>query len=95
MQHLKFVTILTLIALFVSGFWSGKSPKEVKEESRNERVERIKTSNETLQLLYKYAPEAKNIILRSYGYATFSNIGVITPPPNNLKNQQAYLTLGC
>lgn len=76
MQHLKFVTILTLIALFVSGFWSGKSPKEVKEESRNERVERIKTSNETLQLLYKYAPEAKNIILRSYGYATFSNIGV-------------------
>lgn len=76
MQHLKFVTILTLIALFVSGFWSGKSPKEVKEESRNERVERIKTSNETLQLLYKYAPEAKNIILRSYGYATFSNVGV-------------------
>jgi len=76
MQHLKFVTILTLIALFVSGFWSGKSPKEVKEESRNERVERIKTSNETLQLLYKYAPEAKNMILRSYGYATFSNIGV-------------------
>lgn len=76
MQHLKFVTILTLIALFMSGFWSGKSPKEVKEESRNERVERIKTSNETLQLLYKYAPEAKNIILRSYGYATFSNIGV-------------------
>lgn len=76
MQHLKFVTILTLIALFMSGFWSGKSPKEVKEESRNERVERIKTSNETLQLLYKYAPEAKNMILRSYGYATFSNIGV-------------------
>lgn len=76
MQHLKFVTILTLIALFVSGFWSGKSPKEVKEESRNERVERIKTSNETLQLLYKYAPEAKNMILRSYGYATFSNVGV-------------------
>lgn len=76
MQHLKFVTILTLIALFMSGFWSGKSPKEVKEESRNERVERIKTSNETLQLLYKYAPEAKNMILRSYGYATFSNVGV-------------------
>ena len=20
---------------------------------------------------------------------------IITPPPNNLKNQQAYLTLGC
>ena len=23
------------------------------------------------------------------------NINIITPPPNNLKNQQAYLTLGC
>jgi lipid-binding SYLF domain-containing protein len=26
--------------------------------------------------LYKYAPEAKNMILNSYGYATFSNVGV-------------------
>ena len=25
----------------------------------------------------------------------FTNIDIITPPPNNLKNQQAYLTLGC
>lgn len=76
MQHFKLVAILAFAVMIFSGFWSGKSPREVKEESRQERVERIKTSNETLQLLYKYAPEAKNVILRSYGYATFSNIGV-------------------
>ena len=26
---------------------------------------------------------------------TISGESIITPPPNNLKNQQAYLTLGC
>ncbi len=76
MQYFKLVLGLVLFSLIFSGFWSGKSPREVKEESRQERVERIKTSNETLQLLYKYAPEAREMILRSYGYATFSNVGV-------------------
>lgn len=76
MQYFKLVLGLVLFSLVFSGFWSGKSPREEKEESRQERVERIKTSNETLQLLYKYAPEAKNMLLRSYGYATFSNVGV-------------------
>ena len=33
-------------------------------------------NNETLQLLYKYAPEAKRELLKSYGYATFSSTGV-------------------
>lgn len=76
MKHLKLIISLLLVVVLFSGFWSGKSKKEIKEENRAERVERIKTNNETLQLLYRYAPEAKNIILRSYGYATFSNIGV-------------------
>ncbi len=76
MKYLKLILGLLLIVIVFSGFWSGKTKKEVKEENRLERVNRITTNNETLQLLYKYAPEAKNMILNSYGYATFTNIGV-------------------
>ncbi|MCK9472552.1 hypothetical protein [Sulfurimonas sp.] len=76
MKHLKLVLALLLIAVLFSGFWSGKSKREIREENRLERVNRIVSSNQTMQLLYKYAPEAKKIVLRSYGYATFSNVGV-------------------
>lgn len=76
MKELKLIFGLMFVVIVFSGFWSGKSPKEIKEENRKERVERIKSANETLQLLYKYAPEAKDMVLRSYGYATFSNVGV-------------------
>lgn len=76
MQHFKLIFTLALVVLLFSGFWSGKSKKEIREENQKERVERIKTNHETLQLLYKYAPEAKNMIYLSYGYATFSNVGV-------------------
>ncbi|DAB28206.1 MAG: hypothetical protein A2513_11345 [Sulfurimonas sp. RIFOXYD12_FULL_33_39] len=76
MKHLKLIISLVAVIAIFSGFWSGKSKKEIAEENRVERVERVKMSNETLQLLYKYAPEAKAMILRSYGYATFSNVGV-------------------
>ncbi len=75
-KNVKLILSLTLVVVLFSGFWSGKSKKEIKEDNRLERVERIKTNNETLELLYKYAPEAKAMLLRSYGYATFSNIGV-------------------
>ncbi|MBE0513893.1 hypothetical protein [Sulfurimonas sp.] len=76
MKHLKLIVGLLLIALIFSGFWSGKSKREIREENRLERVDRIIASNQTMQLLYKYAPEARKIVLRSYGYATFSNVGV-------------------
>lgn len=76
MKHLKLILGLLLIVVVFSGFWSGKTKKEVKEENKLERVNRITTNNETLQLLYKYAPEAKNMILNYYGYATFTNIGI-------------------
>lgn len=76
MKHLSSIAVLLMAAFLFSGFWSGKSEKEIKEEHRLERVERIKTNNETLELLYKYAPEAKNILKKAYGYATFSNVGV-------------------
>lgn len=72
MKYIKFVIGLVLISLIFSGFWSGNGA----DENYKERVERIKTKNETLNLLYKYAPEAKGMIARSYGYATFANFGV-------------------
>ena len=76
MKHIKSTVSLLLVVLIFSGFWSAKSEAEIKEENAKERVERIKTSNETLKLLYKYAPEAKKMVSRSYGYATFTNFGV-------------------
>jgi lipid-binding SYLF domain-containing protein len=65
---------LTLVLLFLSwimlsGFWDGKSVAEEKKEI-------LKESQKTLQLLYKYVPEAKKVMKNSYGYATFSNTGV-------------------
>lgn len=76
MQHLKLIFSLFLIVILFNGFWSGKSKREIREENRLERVNRIVASNQTMQLLYKYAPEARKMVLRSYGYATFSNVGV-------------------
>ena len=76
MKHIKLIFSLLLAVLLFSGFWDAKSKEERKEDNRQERAERIKTNNETLQLLYKYAPEAKGMISRSYGYATFTNFGV-------------------
>lgn len=76
MKHLKLIIGLLLTALIFSGFWTGKSKREIREENRLERVNRIIASNQTMQLLYKYAPEARQMVLRSYGYATFSNVGV-------------------
>lgn len=59
---------MVAIVMF-SGFWSGKTLDQ-------QRSERLQSSNETLQLLYKHAPEAKEMIANSYGYAAFSNVGV-------------------
>lgn len=59
---------MAAIVMF-SGFWSGKTLDQ-------QRSERLQASNETLQLLYKHAPEAKEMIANSYGYAAFSNVGV-------------------
>ncbi|MDD2266298.1 hypothetical protein [Sulfuricurvum sp.] len=55
--------------IMFSGFWSGKTVEE-------KRSDRLKTSEETLQLLYKHAPEAKEMVANSYGYAAFSNVGI-------------------
>lgn len=72
MNLLSFIRllILSLIGIIIfSGFWSGKTLDI-------QRSERIHSSNEILQLLYKHVPESKDMITNSYGYATFSNVGV-------------------
>ncbi|MBC8237807.1 MAG: hypothetical protein H8E76_06200 [Helicobacteraceae bacterium] len=69
MKHLKLLIALSLAVLMFSGFWSGKSKEDL-------RAERIQESKEILALLYKHAPEAKKSLNMSYGYATFSNVGV-------------------
>ena len=76
MKHLKLIFGLLLVVIMFSGFWDGKSKKEIRKENREARKERIQINNETLNLLYKYAPEARKMILKSYGYATFANFGV-------------------
>lgn len=76
MKHLKLVAVLLLAVLMFSGFWDAKSKKELRQEKAEAIKERMITNNETLQLLYKYAPEARDMVLRSYGYATFTNVGV-------------------
>lgn len=62
--------LLGMVAIVMfSGFWSGKTVDQ-------QRAERLQVSNETLRLLYKHAPEAKEMIANAYGYAAFSNVGV-------------------
>ena len=67
----SFFAVVPAVAAVVmfSGFWSGKSDDE-------KRRERLKVRDETMKLLYKYAPEAKKMVANSYGYAAFSNVGV-------------------
>ncbi len=76
MKNLNLIVGLMFITIMFSGFWSGKSTKELAQENLKDKVERQKINNETLKLLYKYAPESKDMIKRSYGYATFKNLGV-------------------
>lgn len=68
MKHIvKLHGLLVLMLLFSSLLYGG-----VKED----RQEILEDSKKTLSMLYKAYPSSKNIIRGSYGYATFSNIGV-------------------
>jgi lipid-binding SYLF domain-containing protein len=69
MKYLKIISALAVAVIMFSGFWSGESNSTL-------RKERIMESKKTLELLYKYAPQSRRMIANSYGYATFSNIGV-------------------
>jgi lipid-binding SYLF domain-containing protein len=69
MKKIGLVAALMLAVVMFSGFWSGENTNQL-------RNERIQLSHETLNMLYKYAPEAKSMVANSYGYATFANVGV-------------------
>ena len=68
-QSFNILLIGTAAIIMFSGFWSGKTLD-------TQRSERMQASNEILQLLYKHAPESKEMIASAYGYATFNNVGV-------------------
>lgn len=69
MKQIKIITALLLAVLMFSGFWSGQNIASAQKK-------RIDGSQETLWLLYKHSPKAKEILESSYGYATFNNVGV-------------------
>lgn len=69
MKVLKSLTVIVLVVICFSGFWSGKSNNQLRQE-------RIQTSTATLKYLYKYAPKSRSMIAHAYGYATFANLGV-------------------
>ena len=66
----------------------GIDPNEQKKQSKEEiNISEKKKEN----TFYKVSQEW----LENYKSEVTENYHIITPPPNNLKNQQAYLTLGC
>jgi lipid-binding SYLF domain-containing protein len=69
MRNVMKLVLAAVAIVLLSGFWSGKTADE-------QRQERLKVRDEGLQLLYKHAPEARQMIKKSYGYAVFSNVGV-------------------
>ena len=69
MKHIKVISVLTIILIMFSGFWSGKDRYQQKEE-------RLIHSIKTMQLLYKHMPQTRRMVANAYGFATFSNVGV-------------------
>jgi lipid-binding SYLF domain-containing protein len=76
MKRVKIILALLFIVFIFNGFWDGKSIKEQKKENYEDRYQRIIVNNSILAQLYRYDPKAKGMLLRSYGYATFTNIGL-------------------
>ncbi|WP_457595799.1 hypothetical protein [Hydrogenimonas sp.] len=72
-ESVRLLAALAAAVLLFSGFFGGdKSQAEIQKA----RQEIRKMSEETLRMLYRYAPEARQQIKNAYGYATFSNVGV-------------------
>ena len=69
MKYIKIGVVAFVTFFMLNGFWSGESKSDLRKERKED-------SSKILKTLYKYAPESKNMIRNSYGYATFSNIGV-------------------
>jgi len=79
MKYLKIIFSMLIVFVMFSGSWWGDDKKKsriiVNQEKFIEKQKRIRVNNETLALLYAHVPKAKTKLLKSYGYATFTNIG--------------------
>ena len=70
---LKILKLLAIVGVsFILISCSSKTATEKKEE----REAILTDSRETLELLYKHAPEARETIKNAYGYATFNDFGM-------------------
>ena len=58
-------------------------------EKNNAIIDELSKELKALVIVQKELKEDRERFIKK------DNISIITPPPNNLKNQQAYLTLGC
>ncbi|WP_066168503.1 lipid-binding SYLF domain-containing protein [Aliarcobacter cryaerophilus] len=68
--------ILKLLAIVYASFMLISCSSKTANEKIQERESILKDSRETLELLYKHAPEAKEMIKNAYGYATFNDFGM-------------------
>ena len=79
MKHFKIILSMFIVFIMFSGSWWGDDKKRsrivVNQEKFIAKQKRIKVNNETLALLYAHVPAAKAQLLKSYGYATFTNFG--------------------
>ena len=69
MKNLKLVLVAFVGIFMFSGFMNSSTPDELRKEALQENTQ-------TLDMLYKAYPKSKSLVKRSYGYATFSNLGV-------------------
>ena len=76
MKNLKIIISLSIAILMFSGFWSPENKKQFTQEGRKDIQERIDNNMQTLRMLYKQVPGSRQQIFKSWGYATFSNVGV-------------------
>lgn len=72
-RYLKLLVLTGIASFMFLGCASIMNPEKTNAEFISDRK---KANKETLAMLYKHAPKAKEFIARSYGYATFNNIGV-------------------
>jgi len=72
-NRIRLLLGLLAVVMIFSGFFGAKKNDEQIQKARQEIQ---KMSRETLQMLYRYAPRARQQIKNAYGYATFSNVGI-------------------
>ena len=68
--------ILKLLAIVYVSFMIISCSSKTATEKQQEREAILSDSHQTLELLYKHAPEAKETIKKAYGYGIFNDFGM-------------------